>query len=211
MFNDISAKIDKLCNHNQTKDFFKFEPQVQFDSNILSEFDEKRKIDKYETHFVSSSHAINSFNFEIHKRRISQEFTISNNNISLDKDNINKKFECFKFDHIFKSKDKQKCLVENFNHEFKMKYTPERLINLKSVMRFRDISSIKEDRKYIRNQYSLEIGKKENDSIFISTTNFDQVLFKEYENIFTKIENVESEYDRIKSIMKKIMPYNLLI
>ena len=55
MFNEISAKIEKLFIDEQMKDFFKFEPHVQYDSNILSEFDEKRKLVKYETFILNPS------------------------------------------------------------------------------------------------------------------------------------------------------------
>ncbi len=100
--------------------------------------------------------------------------------------------------------------MENFNHEYKMNHTPVRLKNLKPVIRFRDISESKPDINHMRKEQSLEIGCKDKIDT-ITNSKLDRSLFEEYDKIFDKLDNMDIEYDRVKNIMKDIIPYICLI
>jgi hypothetical protein len=155
---------------------------------------------------MTPQNKVNSFNFEISKRRKSLDFSIVSNNLSLDNnDNLFKnKFDLCKFDHNFKCKEKQKNFVENFNHEYKIETKTDQIKNIKQVVRFRDILNIKSDKTYIRKEHSIELNVK--DISFISSNTMDKSLFEDYDHIFYKLENIDMEYDRVKSIMREIVP-----
>lgn len=92
--------------------------------------------------------------------------------------------------------------VESINYEYKIKQTPERLINLKTINRFRDISIHSEYKKTMTKEYSLEINNNKS----TLNTSANKSIFEECENIFNQIDNVENEYIKVKSIMKDILP-----